>query len=91
MPIENSSIVWPEDLSPFLRIGQLTVPTQDAWADASAQRIEDGLAFSPWHGIEAHRPLGSVMRVRKAAYEASASFRASHNQVSISEPSAPPG
>jgi hypothetical protein len=90
MPIENSSIVWSEELSPFLTVGQLTLPQQDAWAESSAQRIEDALSFSPWHGIEAHRPLGSVMRVRKAVYEASAQFRASHNHVTVQEPSSPP-
>jgi hypothetical protein len=86
MPIEDASVVWPEDLSPFRRVAQLTVPQQDAWPDASAGATEDALAFSPRHGITAHRPLGSIMRVRKAAYEASAKFRASHNHVTVDEP-----
>jgi hypothetical protein len=48
--------------------------------------VDDQTAFSPWHGIAAHRPLGSIMRVRKAAYEASAQFRARHNGHGIVEP-----
>lgn len=90
MPVENAAELWSEELSPFETVGTLTVRPQDAWPEAAAQRLEDGLSFSPWHGIEAHRPLGSVMRARKAAYEASAKFRASRNGVSIDEPAAPP-
>jgi hypothetical protein len=86
MPIENSAVVWPEELSPFIPVAQLTVAQQPAWSDARSVLVDDQTAFSPWHGIAAHRPLGSIMRVRKAAYEASAQFRASHNGHAIVEP-----
>ncbi len=86
MPIENSATVWPEDMSPFLTVAQLTVAAQPAWSDAHSVIVDDQTSFSPWHGIAAHRPLGSIMRVRKAAYEASAQFRASHNGRAIVEP-----
>lgn len=33
-----------------------------------------------------HRPIGSVMRVRKMAYEKSAKFRAEHNGRRVEEP-----
>jgi hypothetical protein len=48
--------------------------------------IDDGMAFSPWHGITAHQPLGSIMRVRKDAYEGSKGFRGSHNGCPMHEP-----
>jgi hypothetical protein len=44
------------------------------------------MSFSPWHGVVAHRPIGSVMRIRKAAYRFSAGFRARHNGKSTAEP-----
>jgi hypothetical protein len=44
------------------------------------------MSFSPWHGLAAHRPLGSVMRVRKVVYETAAKFRAERDGVSIVEP-----
>lgn len=44
---------------------------------ARAAAVDDGLSFSPWHGIAAHRPLGSVMRARKQAYEMSKRFQPS--------------
>jgi hypothetical protein len=90
MPIEQANVVWPENVSAFQRVASVRVAAQDAWPDPAAAAIEDALAFSPWHGIAAHRPLGSVMRVRKAAYEASVRFRASHNGVNVTEPSTPP-
>lgn len=48
--------------------------------------MDDGLAFSPWHGVASHRPLGSIMRARRAAYEMSAQFRAKNNKHPIKEP-----
>jgi hypothetical protein len=79
MPIEDASVAWPESESPYIAVARITVPRQDAWSPASVKEIDDGLSFSPWHGLAAHRPLGSVMRARKATYESSARFRASHN------------
>jgi hypothetical protein len=86
MPVEDSSIPWPEDKSPYLAVARITAPPQDAWSDANVKAIDDGMAFSPWHGISAHQPLGSVMRVRKAAYKSSAEFRGKHNGCPMQEP-----
>ncbi len=52
--------------------------------------IDDAISFSPWHGLENHRPPGSVMRARKAAYAASGKFRAAHNGQLIAEPTGAP-
>lgn len=78
MPIEDASVVWPEDESPYLPVARIEVARQPAWTDARSVAVDDGLAFSPWHGLAAHRPLGGMMRARKPAYEMSAQFRASH-------------
>jgi hypothetical protein len=86
MPIEDASVRWPEERSPFIAVARITAQPQCAWSEARSQTIDDGMAFSPWHGISAHRPIGSVMRVRKMAYEMSAKFRADHNQRRIEEP-----
>jgi hypothetical protein len=86
MPIEDASAVWPEDESPYVPVARITVPAQESWTEETHRRIDDAMAFSPWHGLAAHRPLGAVMRVRKAVYEASARFRAEANHVTITEP-----
>lgn len=86
MPIEDASVVWPEDQSPYVAVARITVPPQAAWNDERAAAIDDGLAFSPWHGIAAHRPIGSVMRARKPVYEKLAKTRAQENGRTIGEP-----
>ncbi len=86
MPIEDASAVWPEDESPYLPVARISVPAQVAWSAERTARIEDSLSFSPWHGLDAHRPLGSVMRARKLTYEMSAALRAKLNGTAIREP-----
>lgn len=86
MPVEDASTRWPEDQSPFVTVGRIRVEPQTAWSDARSDAVDDRLAFSPWHGLAAHRPLGSIMRVRKSAYEMSAAFRAEHNRKPVEEP-----
>jgi len=91
MPVEDDAIVWPEELSPHLPIARLFFPRQSAWNQSRSRAVDEGIAFSPWLGIEERQPLGSVMRARKAAYEASALFRAEHNAQPIHEPESSPG
>lgn len=69
-PIEDASVDWPEDVAPYVTVGVLTLPPQDALAadgQARAAAIE-AAAFDPWAALMAHRPLGEVMRARKAVY-----------------------
>lgn len=86
MPIEDASVEWPEDLSPWITVAHLEVPQQNSWSGPRSEAIDDGMSFSPWHGLAAHRPIGSIMRVRKAAYAAASQFRAKTNGVSVEEP-----
>jgi hypothetical protein len=86
MPIENAAKPWPEDKSPYVTVARIEAPQQRAWSTARAEVGDDTLSFSPWHGLEAHRPLGSIMRLRKAVYEASANFRRERNHVLAEEP-----
>jgi hypothetical protein len=86
MPIENAAVIWPEEMSPFRRVGRLAVEPQLAWSEARSSAVDDGMSFAPWHGLAAHRPLGGIMRARKAAYEAARKFRAERNGRVIREP-----
>jgi hypothetical protein len=87
MPIEDASVPWPEDLSPHQRVAVLHLPAQDPYSDARRRYADDVLSFSPWHALEAHRPLGSIMRSRRAAYARSSDFRHAVNGVQPGEPS----
>ncbi|GBU16522.1 MULTISPECIES: catalase family protein [Methylobacterium] len=86
MPVEDASAVWPEEESPYVTVARIAVPRQETWNAEKRRSLDDGLAFSPWHGIAAHRPLGSIMRARQAVYPKSAGFRAEHNGCPIHEP-----
>lgn len=91
MPVEDASVPWPEDESPYVVVAKLTVKAQPAWSEERARQADDGLSFSPWHGIVDHQPLGSINRARKDVYEMSAAFRSAHNQCPINEPEAAMG
>ncbi|HEV7817424.1 MAG TPA: catalase family protein [Janthinobacterium sp.] len=86
MPIEDASVEWPEDISPYATVARITAGPQTAWSEARSRAVDDGMSFTPWHGVSAHRPIGSIMRVRKAAYEMSARFRAERNGTVMVEP-----
>jgi hypothetical protein len=86
MPIENAAIVWPEDVSPYRPIARITVKPQVAWSQVRSSAVDDGMSFAPWHGLAAHRPLGGIMRARKAVYEMAKRFRAERNGRVIEEP-----
>jgi hypothetical protein len=86
MPIEDASVEWPEELSPWVTVARLRAAPQAAWSPALVHQIDDGMQFNPWHALAAHRPLGAIMRVRKAVYAMSRRFRSERNGVTIVEP-----
>jgi hypothetical protein len=86
MPIEDASVVWSEDMSPYLPVARITAKPQIAWSPYRSQVVDNGMMFSPWHGIKSHRPLGSVMRLRKIAYEMSKHANAMSDRKTIPEP-----
>jgi len=78
MPIEDTSIEWKESDAPFETVARLTIPAQDF--DTPAQNLAcDNQSFNPWFGLEAHRPIGGINRLRKAVYEAVSDYRHSRN------------
>jgi hypothetical protein len=69
-PIEDTSVAWS---GPWVELGTLTLPKQDP-ASTRGKEISElvsRLSFDPWHAVEAHRPLGAIMRAREATYAAS--------------------
>ena len=71
-PIEDASKVWPDADTPIVTVARLTLV---AASDAAAKQAE-AARFDPWSGLADHRPLGEIMRARKAAYYASQQGRA---------------
>ncbi|CAI8929406.1 Catalase [Pseudomonas sp. IT-P253] len=78
MPIEDTSIEWRESDAPFETVARINVPAQDFDTPALNVRC-DNQSFNPWFGLEAHRPIGGINRLRKAVYEAVSDYRHSRN------------
>lgn len=85
-PIEDASVPWPEEDNPYVAVAVIDVAPQRAWTGERAAILDDRIAFSPWHGIAEHRPLGAIMRARKPAYEASSSLRGTFNGCPMHQP-----
>jgi hypothetical protein len=76
-PIEDASVLWSEEKSPYVKVARLHLPQQDLRAGAGLQlqqRVES-LSFDPWHALVEHRPLGEIMRARNVAYRVSTQTR----------------
>ena len=86
MPIEDPTVVWDEEQSPFHTVAVLEVPPQSAWARGVTDHTDDALAYNIWHGLAAHRPLGGVNRARNDTYRKSAEFRGRYNGCPMHEP-----
>lgn len=87
MPVEDASVEWDEKRSPYRTVGRIVILPQTPWNAERARLVDDQMFFSPWHGLAAHRPLGSVNRARRQAYETSADYRARFNGCPMHEPS----
>ena len=85
MPIEDTSVVWDEKESPYVAVARLTVPAQLGWERGLSEHQEQAVAYSPWHGLAAHQPIGGVNRARKPTYERSVQYRGERNGCPVHE------
>jgi hypothetical protein len=85
MPIEDATVKWPEELSPYVPVARLRLHAERFDSDAQL-RFADGLRFNPWHSLHAHRPLGNSNRARLRMYDEMAILRQSMNRVEHVEP-----
>ncbi|MEL0027416.1 MAG: hypothetical protein VW625_01925, partial [Perlucidibaca sp.] len=76
-PIEDASVEWKEENSPFMTVGHLTLLQQDLNSPAAKQlsAFIETLSFDPWHALTMFRPLGNMMRARNVAYRVSTQAR----------------
>lgn len=90
MPVEDASVEWSEKLSPYQPVATISVPAQEAWSADRAAKVDERIAFRPWHGVEAHRPLGNIMRARRHVYPIAAGHRSKLTGCPLHEPSTLP-
>lgn len=82
MPIEDPTVEWDEQSAPFTKVARIDIhPQMPEQGEACETR-----SFSPWHAIEAHRPLGGISRVRKDVYRAISTLRHQLNGQTQVEP-----
>ena len=85
-PIEQADKPWSEEKSPWQTIARIAVKAQNTYSDERQLFVDERLSFSPWHALDAHRPLGGIMRSRLKAYEEAIKYRAQRNERERAEP-----
>ncbi|MFE7539244.1 catalase family protein [Streptomyces platensis] len=85
MPVEDTTVEWPEKLSPFVTVATLRLPQQDISGPEHLAKM-DALSFTPWRATAEHAPLGNIMRARKEVYRRSSIERHKLNEQPRTEP-----
>ncbi len=85
MPIEDSSVRWPEKLSSFIPTATIHIPKQKFDSDAQFE-FAKRLKMNPWHCLPEHRPLGNINRARFRMYYELSRFRQEMNETIHLEP-----
>lgn len=88
MPIEDASVDWSQDSSPYRAAARLTLPQQEAFTEEKRRQFDEDMAFAPNNSLEAHRPLGGVMRARLQVYPEMSRRRMADNGSQHREPEA---
>jgi hypothetical protein len=85
MPIEDPTITWNETAAPFLPVARITIPAQ-GFDSPEQHAFCENLSFTPFHCVDAQRPLGGINRVRRVVYDAISRLRHELNAAPRKEP-----
>lgn len=85
MPIEDATIPWQEEFSPFVKVATVRIPMQE-FDTKEQDELCEHLSFNPWHTLPEHRPLGNINRTRRIVYDMISAYRHQLNGVSEREP-----
>lgn len=85
MPIQDTTVVWSEEKSPFVSVARLHIPKQDFDTPQQNELCED-LSFNPWHGTKELQPLSYINELRREVYLHTAAYRRVRNGVFMEEP-----
>ena len=88
MPLDEATVVWPEDLSPPIHVADLVISEQDINARGQADYGEN-LSMNIWRVTEPHKPVGSIADARGVVYAAAAELRRNVNGIPLGEPDTP--
>lgn len=84
-PIEDASVTWSEEISPFVKVATIKIPKQ---IFDSKEQIDFMIntSYNPWHALKVHQPLGGVNRARRIAYTEISKFRHERNRAPFEVP-----
>jgi catalase len=74
-PIEDATTLWRDELTSYEEVARITIPVPQAPDAPEAIGHCEKLAFTPFHSLAAHRPIGGINRLRHEVYESSATHR----------------
>ena len=79
--IENACLDWETEgeASCWIRLADLEITASKPLDEA----VCESLIFTPWHCLREHQPLGSINRLRKAVYQASAMIRSTPKEPNV--------
>jgi hypothetical protein len=80
--IDDAVELWD---TPFHRVARITVPLQQ-FATVRQDTFAENMSFSPWHCLEAHRPLGSINLARRSVYIQASTVRRRNSGTLRREP-----
>jgi Catalase len=87
-PTEKATVNW-DLVAPMIAVADLHIPAQtftNEKQDTGQDQFCDDMAFTPWHALPEHKPLGVVNRTRFVVYSATAKLRREGNYPGAEPP-----
>ena len=84
-PIDDASIEWREEVSPFIKVATLELPVQKVDTPERKQ-LAEAIAYSPGNALMVHRPVGDLNLARVHLYRAMAGERRAMYGLEAVEP-----
>lgn len=85
MPIDDATVKWDEEKSPFQKVATIRIPRQ-VFDSPEQTTFGENLAFTPWHSLPEHAPLGSINQVREVIYQSLSEQRLQSKGIASQEP-----
>jgi hypothetical protein len=77
--IENTSTTWDtsekKEVDAYENVARLIIRAPQQTNTDAAKAACENLAFTPWHSLAAHQPVGGINRLRRSVYYNSAKHR----------------
>jgi len=74
MPVDNTSVIWDESVSPFHAVATITIENQ-AVDNPETLAAGERCSFNPWQCLADHEPIGRMNQVRRLVYANAALVR----------------